>query len=252
MKDIAAVIITRNEAHNIGRCLASLQGVVDEVVVVDAQSTDETPQIASSAGARVITRAWTDYADQKNFANDQVAASYILSLDADEVLSPELNVSLRIALDQGLHGAYSMSRLTNYCGSWVRHGGWYPDIKVRIFPKMGTRWVGTHVHETLELMPGTTISHLHGDLLHYSYHTVADHLARIERYSDLHALKLHGAGKRSGLKRWFSPIAKFISGYVFRLGFLDGRAGWTIAKLSARAVRLKYVKLDRLYRARNS
>ena len=158
MTGISAVIITRNEAHNIGRCIASLKGVVDNVVVVDAESTDDTRRIATDLEARVIIRAWTDYADQKNYANAQATGSYILSMDADEALSPELTTSLLNATKSGLHGAYQVDRLTNYCGTWVKHGGWYPDAKVRLFPKDRTRWAGTHVHETLELDPGTAVT----------------------------------------------------------------------------------------------
>lgn len=247
-KGISAVIITRNEAHNIARCLISLQLLVDEVIVVDAESTDDTPRIAADHGARVINRPWSDYSDQKNFANNQALGPYILSMDADEAISAELRASLVQATRQGLHGAYRFNRLTNYCGTWVKHGGWYPDAKVRLFPKEGTRWQGEHVHEELALGPTIGVSDLAGDLLHYSYPTVQSHLDRIERYSDLHARKMFAAGKRpSALKRTLSPLVKFLQGYLFKLGFLDGRAGLNIARLSARAVRLKYNKLQRLH-----
>jgi len=247
MKGISAVIITRNEAHNIARCLISLQLLVDEVIVVDAESTDDTARIATEHGARVIVRAWTDYSDQKNFANAQARGPYILSMDADEAISAELRAALMDATKKGLAGAYRFNRLTNYCGTWVRHGGWYPDAKVRLFPKVGTSWQGEHVHEELQLAPETIVHQLDGDLLHYSYPTVSSHEQRIERYSDLHARKLLAAGKRPGLlKRTLSPVVKFFQGYVLRLGFLDGKAGYTIARLSARAVRLKYAKLQRL------
>lgn len=247
MKGVSAVIITRNEAHNIARCLISLQLLVDEVVVVDAESTDDTARIASDHGARVIVRRWTDYADQKNFANEQARGPYILSLDADEAISAGLRGSLLEAMRGGLSGAYRFNRLTNYCGTWVRHGGWYPDAKVRLFPKAGASWQGEHVHEELALAPGTAVHGLAGDLLHYSYPTVRSHEERIERYSDLHARKLFAAGREPGwAKRMFSPLVKFIQGYVLRLGFLDGKAGFSIARLSARAVRLKYAKLQRL------
>ena len=250
---LSAVIITRNEARNIGRCLTALKGVADEVIVVDAESTDDTRRIAEQHGARVVVRTWTDYSEQKNFANAQATQPYILSLDADEELSPELIGSLLRAKHKGFTGAYSMHRLTNYCGTWVRHGGWYPDTKVRLFAKKSAKWAGAHVHETLELEPGTRVSLLHGDLLHYSYPTVQDHLTRIERYSDLHAHKLFAAGKRaSAVKRWLSPVAKFIQGYWFQLGFLDGRAGLMIATLSAKAVRMKYEKLNALHRGRST
>jgi len=247
MKGISAVIITRNEAHNIARCLISLQLLVDEVIVVDAESTDDTARIAAEHGANVTIRTWTDYSDQKNYANSLARGPYILSMDADEAISPELRASLMDAEQQGLAGAYRCARLTNYCGTWVRHGGWYPDAKVRLFPKDQARWQGEHVHEELKLDPGVPVHELPGDLLHYSYPTIASHKERIERYSDLHARKLLASGARPGpLKRVLSPIAKFVQGYFLRLGFLDGKAGYSIARLSARAVHLKYAKLHRL------
>jgi len=249
MDPLSAVIITRNEARNIGRCLKALEGVCEELVVVDAESTDDTRGIAERHGARVVVRAWTDYSDQKNHANGLATHPYVLSLDADEELSPALRASILAAKQEGFRGAYSMHRLTNYCGTWVRHGGWYPDTKVRLFDRRTTHWAGAHVHETLELAPGTTVTFLEGDLLHYSYPSIPDHLERIERYSDLHARKLLASGKKAGpVKLWGSPIAKFLQGYVLQLGFLDGRAGWDIARLSARAVHLKYAKLNALRR----
>ncbi len=236
MQPLSAVIITRNEARNIGRCIGSLQGVCEDVVVVDSGSTDATRTIAQGLGARVVERAWTDYSDQKNFANAQAAHDRVLSLDADEALSPELKASLLAVKDTGLNGAYAMHRLTNYCGSWVRHGGWYPDTKVRLFDRRTARWEGAHVHETLTLAPGTPITLLHG-----------------ERYSDLHARKMLAEGRRAGpVKRWLSPVAKFLQGYVLQAGFLDGRAGFDIARISARAVALKYAKLNALHRARTA
>ncbi len=253
MQPLSAVIITRNESRNIGRCLAALQGLCEDLVVVDAQSTDDTCSIAERSGARVIVRAWTDYSDQKNFANAQARHDHILSLDADEELSADLRASIEAIKQQGFNGAYSMNRLTNYCGTWVRHGGWYPDTKVRIFDRRTTRWEGSHVHETLALAPGTPVTLLKGDLLHYSYPSIADHLERIDRYSDLHARKLFGSGRKAGaVKRWLSPVAKFLSGYVLQGGFLDGRAGFDIARLSARAVYLKYAKLNDLHRAQGA
>jgi glycosyltransferase involved in cell wall biosynthesis len=251
MQGLSAVIITRNEAHNIVRCLRALKGLCTDVVVVDAESSDDTVPLARAEGARVIVRAWTDYSDQKNFANAQAVNPWILSLDADEELSGPLRASITSALAKGLSGAYTMHRLTNYCGQWVRHGGWYPDTKVRIFHRDQARWEGSHVHETIALAEGTPVHHLQGDLLHYSYPTLASHAERIERYSTLHAQKLFATGKRASLvKRWLSPVAKFISSYLVQAGVLDGRAGWHIARLSAKAVYLKYAKLHALHHGR--
>lgn len=247
--ELSAVIITHNEAKNIARCIASLTGIADEVIVVDSESTDGTRAIAEQQGARVSVRAWTGYSDQKNHANALARGRFILSMDADEGLSPELAASIRSAKRTGLSGAYSVARLTNYCGTWVKHGGWYPDTKIRLFPKEAARWEGEHVHEELHLDVGTPITHLRGDLLHWSYTSLEDHRDRIQRYSELHARKLFAAGKQAGpVKRWLSPVAKFIQGYLLQTGFLDGAAGWNIARLSAWSVFLKYDKLRTLYR----
>lgn len=247
MTSISAVIITRNEARNIERCISSLKSVADEVIVVDAESEDDTRIRAERLGAIVHIRKWTNYSDQKNFANSLATHSYILSIDADEALSPALEKSLNELKGSVLNAAYRVNRYTNYCGHWVKHGGWYPDAKVRLFPKDGTRWEGEHVHETLTLPKAIAIEQLRGDLLHYSYHTVQDHRNRIQRYSTLHAQRMFAKGRKAGVvKRWLSPVAKFIQGYFFQLGFLDGWAGWKIATLSALAVYLKYSKLDQL------
>lgn len=241
---LSVVIITLNEERNIARCLGSLHDLPDEVIVVDAGSTDATRAIAERSGARVVQRTWTNYSDQKNFANGLAQGSFILSLDADEALSDQLRSTLFRLKTNGYSGAYRLKRLTSYCGHWVRHGGWYPDAKVRLFPKAGTRWEGEHVHETLRLPEGCKVTDLDGDLLHYSYHSVQDHRERIERYSTLHAEALRARGKSAPLwKLWLSPVVRFVQGYFLQLGILDGRAGFTIARLSAKAVYLKYAKL---------
>ena len=247
MDRISAVIITYNEEHNIARCLRSIEGVADDIVVVDAESTDATAAIAEQHGARVTIRKWTDYSDQKNFANALALHPYILSLDADEALSTDLRELILQRKKGGLKGVYRFPRLTNYCGTWVKHGGWYPDRKIRLFPRDGTTWIGEHVHEELQLSPEIPIHDLKADLLHYSYHTVSDHRDRIDRYSSLHAQRMHAAGnKATPIKRWLSPVFKFFQGYFLQLGLLDGTAGFNIAWYSAKAVAMKYRKLKAL------
>jgi glycosyltransferase involved in cell wall biosynthesis len=194
---LSVVIITRDEERNIARCLGSLRGIADEVILVDSGSTDRTRAIAQEHGAQVVERAWKGYSDQKNFANGLASHPFILSLDADEALSDELRADIARRKKVGFRGAYRLKRLTNYCGSWVRYGGWYPDAKVRLFPKEGVEWRGDHVHEELVLPAGVGITELQGDLLHFSYHSVQDHRDRIERYSTLHARAMHENGKRA-------------------------------------------------------
>ena len=164
---ISAVIITQNEERNIGRCLESLSGIVDETVVVDSGSTDETKEICEKYGARFMHHDWKDYADQKNYANSLVNHEWTLSIDADEALSDQLRESISELKKAGLDGncTYSMARLNNYCGSWIRHSGWYPDEKVRLWPSGACTWEGL-VHEELKYAKAMENRKLEGDLLH--------------------------------------------------------------------------------------
>ncbi len=252
MNKISAVIITYNEEANIGRCLQSLQGVVDEILVVDAFSADRTVEICREFQAQVVQKSWEGYSRNKNFGNAQARFDYILSIDADEALSPELAHSI-LAAKSNLRGAYTMSRLTNYCGRWIRHGGWYPDVKLRLFNRQDARWVGDFVHESLEFVRRVPRIHLKGDLLHYSFHSLADHLQRVNTYSDLAAREiLHRNPTGILFKMLFSPPAKFIKGYVFQRGFLDGFHGLCIAAISAFDVFIRYAKVHELRQARKA
>jgi len=247
MEKLSIVVITFNEEKNIKACLDAAKDLSDDIIVVDSYSTDKTQQICESySNVRFVSHKWEGYAKQKNFANSLAKHSYILSLDADEVISKELKESIR-AIDQ-FTDVYEFSRLTNYCGSWVHHCGWYPDAKIRIFPKEGSFWEGDFVHETLVVPENLKVVRLEGDLLHYSYHSIQDHYNQIEKYSSLHAEKMMHAGKKANLlKQYISPPFKFFRTYFLQLGFLDGKAGFDIARISAKAVRLKYEKLNRLY-----
>ncbi|MFN0014603.1 MAG: glycosyltransferase family 2 protein [Saprospiraceae bacterium] len=248
--NLTAVIITHNEERNIGRCLDSLTGVADEVVVVDSFSTDGTESICREKGARFFQHAFDGYAEQKNWADAQAKYPWVLSLDADEALSPSLRASVLLAKNRGSHEAYSMNRLTNYCGQWIRHSGWYPDRKVRLFQREKARWGGPAVHERLLLDDPQSVGFLAGDLLHFSYYTVEEHRVRAARYADLGAQVLFAKGKKA---QWwnlvFSPAFKFLRNYMLRCGFLDGRAGWTICRIAALETYWKYRELARLVRA---
>lgn len=240
---ISAVIITLDEAHNLGRCLASLAGVVDEVVVVDAGSTDATEEIARTAGARFLYRAWAGYSAAKNWANAQAQGPYVLSLDADEELSPELRASI-LAVKGQLRGAYRFARLTRFGSHWVRHGGWYPDHKVRLFPQGQARWVGDYLHERLQLDPGLPVQPLVGDLLHHSFHDLSDYWQRANRYTTLKAQARYQRGKRfSWLRLWARPAYTFFNMFVLKSGWRDGFTGYTIARLSATYAWLVEMKL---------
>jgi glycosyltransferase involved in cell wall biosynthesis len=250
---ISATVITRNEEANLGRCLASLRGVADEVVVVDSGSTDRTEAIAREAGAVFVAQPWLGYGPQKNAASDRAAHGWILSLDADEALSGELRAAILRLRDEGPRAdAYEVNRLNWYCGAFLRHSGWYPDRKVRLWRKGAARWSDASIHELVEVAPGARVERLEGDLLHYTIRDRAQHLRTIERFTTLSAEALLREGKaRQAWLRFVSPVASFVRSYVLRAGFLDGRAGWDVCRLSAYATWLKYEKLRRLARGRS-
>ncbi|RYU84409.1 glycosyltransferase family 2 protein [Hymenobacter persicinus] len=245
---LSAVIITFNEEANIGRCLTALAGVADEVLVVDSFSTDQTVEICRQHGARVIHHAFEGYVEQKNFATAAARHDHVLQLDADEVLTDELRRSIEQAKNHWQHAGYTLARLTNYCGTWVRHGGWYPDRKLRLYDRRLGRWEGLLLHERYELAPGQTVGALAGDLLHYSYHSVEQHVSQLNRFTSIAAAELALRGKRrvTVFHLLLKPLWKFVHGYFFRLGLLDGFAGLCIAGISAWGVFLKFAKLRTL------
>lgn len=244
---ISLVICTKNEERNIERCLKSARDVVDEIIVVDSFSTDKTPQICQSfEGVKFHQMPWEGFSQTKNKANELAQFDYILSLDADEELSTEIQQEI-LQIKKNLKGLYRVNRLTNYCGSWVHHSGWFPDRHIRLFPKLGTRWVGDFVHEKLESSE-KSVSDFKGLVYHYSIVSVPEHLKKIRSYSSLGAEQM--MRKKISLVLFFSvilsPPARFLRHYIFKLGFLDGKAGFLISFLSAYSVYLKYSKAFRL------
>jgi hypothetical protein len=242
---LSVVIITFNEEANIGRCLDALQGVGDEVLVVDSFSTDRTMEICQRHGARVVQHAFAGYVEQKNFATDQAQFDYVLQLDADEVLTDELRQNIWLVKQNWEHAAYALARLTNYCGTWVHHGGWYPDRKLRLYDRRLGRWQGLLLHEHYEVNSGQTTAQLAGDALHYSYTSIAQHVRQLNKFTSITAqeLALKGKTQVTLFHLVLKPLWKFVHGYVFRLGFLDGFAGLSIAAISAAGVFLKFAKL---------
>ena len=236
---IAAVIITLNEEANLNRCLESVEGLVDEIIVLDSGSKDATVKIAQSWGAQVWEVAWQGYATTKNQGHRRASYSYILSLDADEALSPALRKAIYAAKEEGLTGAYRINRLNHYCGRWIRYGGFYPDTKIRLFPKDEVYWQEKAVHEILYCPSSLRIQELNGDLLHYSYYSRREHQERLRRYAWLAAQQYQS---RKGLfwKMWLSPAWRFLQIYILRGGFLDGKAGWHLCRGTALEVHLKY------------
>jgi glycosyltransferase involved in cell wall biosynthesis len=238
---LSVVIITFNEEKNIARCLSSVKGVADEIVVVDSFSTDRTEEICRSNGAKFIQRKWEGYSSTKNFANTQAAYDLVLSLDADEALSEELRQSIVKIKSLPHAGTYSFNRLTNYCGKWIKHCGWYPDVKTRIFDRHSSAWQGD-IHELLQTK--TPPIHLSGDCLHYSYYTVEEHYRQADKFASLSAKNMFMRNKRtSALGVYFRCIAKFIRNYFIKLGFLDGPKGFTVCRITAYETYLKYSRL---------
>ena len=252
MIKLSAVIITLNEEKNIKRCLDAVHDIVDDIVIVDSQSTDKTAEIALSFGARIVQKEFDGYVNQKNFANEQALHDHILSLDADEVVSKELGDSIIEVKKNFKADGYTLNRLTNYAGKWVRHSGWYPDRKMRLFDRRKGKWEGLIIHEEFKLDRESKQDHLKGDLLHYSFDSVEDHKRQSEKFTTLGAEADFLKGKKAPFyKIWLGPVVKFFQSYFIRLGFLDGKTGFTICWLSAAATHHKYVKLKRLYKLKH-
>lgn len=249
MVKLSVVLITLNEEKNLPRCLDSVRDIADEIVVVDSFSTDRTEEIIKSYGGKVFQLAFEGYVNQKNIANSKATNNHILSLDADEVLSDELRKSIRQVKLNFTADGYTLNRLTNYAGKWVKHSGWYPDRKLRLFDRRKGKWDGLIIHEEFKLEPGTSQQHLNGDLLHYTFNSVEEHKKQSEKFTTLGAEADFLKGKKAPFyKIWLGPVVKFTQSYFFRLGFLDGKTGFTICWLSAAATHAKYVKLKQLYR----
>jgi glycosyltransferase involved in cell wall biosynthesis len=249
MKPLSAVIITLNEEHNIGRCIDSLWYVADEIIVLDSFSSDNTVSVAKERGAIVKQEMFAGYKEQKNRALKLTNYDYVVSLDADEALSPELIEAILNAKKDFQFKAYCMNRYNHYCGRFIRHGLWYPDKKIRLFDKRIAYWGGINPHDKIILPENCKAQFLKGDILHYTFNSLEEHLERNERMSSIAAKSLFDLGKK---KHWskiiLSPLWSFVNGYFFRLGFLDGYYGFIIAIQNARLSFLKYQKLQRLKR----
>lgn len=246
---ISATVICFNEEDKIGLCLDSLQDVVDEIIVVDSFSTDRTKEICESyEKVKFYENPFKGHIEQKNFALTLCNHEYILSLDADEALSKELRQSLLEIKNHLNFDAYKFNRLTNYNGFWVRHCGWYPDTKLRLIKKGSASWQGKNPHDILiPLKTDTKVGFLSGDLLHYSYDSITDHVDQTNRFTTIAAKAAFESGTRSSLFKIISrPILKFLKDYFLKGGILDGRYGLIICSINALSAFLKYSKIKEL------
>ncbi len=242
---LSVVVITKNEEANIGRCLEAVRWA-DEIILIDSQSTDRTVEIAQEFGAKIYSPEWRGYGHAKRTGVDHASGEWVLSVDADEVVSDELSDSIRAVLDgESLHAGYYVNRRTNFLGRWINHCGWYPDRVLRLFRRDAGNFDEAVVHEQV-IVSGTT-GQLTGDLLHYSYPTLERYLAKFDVYTTLGAEKAYARGKRAG---WtdivLRPPVSFVKHYLIRLGFLDGWEGLVISVMSSVAVFVKYAKLRHL------
>ena len=249
---LSVVVITRNEERNLPRLLDSVRDVADEIIVFDSGSTDATVAMATAAGARVVSCDWKGWSATKNEANAEARGQWILSLDADEALTARSRAAILNHIDGPIrttNGAWrvgEINRLTNYCGRWVRHSGWHPDRKVRLWPSGAGRWQGA-IHEQVAFEGAVEVIRLPGVVEHHSYPTAASHLAQIERFGQVWAEDRHAQGGRtSRLLACLKVAAQWMKTFVVKLGVLDGRTGWVIARRSAWATWRKHARLRAL------
>lgn len=247
---ISAVIIACDEEEKIGDAVRSV-GWADEVLVIDSESTDRTRELAEELGARLIVNSWPGFAAQKQFGVDAAENDWIFSLDADERVSPELReeiLRLKARPEETLSAGYRVPRLAFYMGRPVRHGGWHPDRQLRFFDRRRGRWSDRVIHESWRVNTGERVERLNGDILHYSVDTLQQHNEMIRtRYAPLGAQQMFESGKRtSQLKIAVAGPAAFVSTYILKAGFLDGSAGWHIARFAAKHASLKHRLLREL------
>lgn len=238
---ISATIITCNEERNLPRAIESLR-CCDEILIVDSGSTDRTVEIAQKFGARVLEANWRGYAGQKNYASDQAAYDWILSIDADEALSEDLEAEIWQLKKNGPDcDAFTVPRLAQYLGRWILYSGWYPDRKIRLFNRTKARWVGDYVHESV--ISAGRVGQLQGNLLHYTCGSLSEHLKTMDRYTTLAAEEIAARKKRVRLSHLlFDPPWTFFKTYLLQRGFLDGVEGLAIAHMAALYTFLKYAK----------
>ena len=246
MPTLSVAMIVKNEAHHLAQCLDTVTAWVDEIVILDSGSTDATQQIAEQYGAKFYQNTdWPGFGKQRQLAQQYVTSDYVLWLDADERVTPELRQSIQAAIAQDApNTAYKIPRLSEIFGHNIRHSGWYPDYVIRLYRKDFAHYGDQLVHEKVELPANADIQKLQGDLLHYTYRNIHHYLVKSADYAKAWADQREKAGKKATLWQGIShAVGCFVKMYVIRLGFLDGKAGLLLAILSAHSTFVKYADL---------
>lgn len=244
---VSVTIITKNEAAHIDACIASVSWA-DEVLVVDSGSTDDTVVRATRAGARVLLREWPGYAAQKNFAAGEATHDWVLSLDADERVTPALADDIRRRMVAGgAEAGFRIPRVTWHLGRWWRSTDWYPDYQLRLYDRRRARWRPRRVHESVEA--DGPVANLEHDLEHYAYRDIGHHFTTMDRYTTLAAQDMFDAGRRAGIADLVvHPPAAFLRNYLLKRGVAEGVAGLIVSSMNAQYVFLKFAKLWALER----
>lgn len=250
---ISVAIITYNEAANIARCINSVLSIADEIVVVDSHSTDNTKKICQSfENIRFVSHSFEGHIQQKNVAMHLAKHDWVLSLDADECLSDALLSSLKKIKGSEEYSAvkaYKFNRLSNYCGQWIKYGGWYPDTKIRLWHKDYGQWGGENPHDKVVLIKNEKAKFLQGDILHYTFSNLEQHNKQIEKFTSIAAQAKFDKGERSTiLKAYIKGFAKWIRNFIVKQGWRDGKVGLHLANASAKATFLRYKKLNALWK----
>lgn len=244
---LSVVIITFNEEKNIARCLDSVKKVADDIVVVDSFSTDKTKQICIENEIRFVEHKFDGHIEQKTWAITQAKHKHVLSLDADEALTDDLQNEILKIKKNWQNDGYSFNRLTNFCGTWIKHCGWYPDKKLRLWNTTKGTWGGDNPHDKVIMNKNTKTKHINQNILHYSFYTIEEHLKQIDYFTDISSNAAFEKGISSnGFIIFYKSTFKFIRDYFLKRGFLDGYHGYVVCKNSAHAKRLKYSKLRAL------
>jgi glycosyltransferase involved in cell wall biosynthesis len=253
MPQISVVIITFNEEKDIERCILSVKDIADEIVVLDSFSTDKTEEICKKHNVNFFQHKFDGYIEQKNRAITLAKFPHILSLDADEALSDELKKSILGIKNNWNFDGYYFNRITNFCGKWIKNGGWYPDQKLRLVDSRKGCWKGNNPHDKYTLEKGSKSQHLKGDLLHYSYYSVEQYTNQLKKFAIIGADSyLKKQTKCVYFKFIVNPTFKFLKMYFLKFGFLDGNYGFIIAYNAAKYTHLKYSTLIQLKKQQNA